>query len=174
MKEKWVDIKGYEGLYQISNLGNLKTLERDYINNFGYKVHVKEKLMSYSVRSGYYVVVLHKNGARKSKQIHRLVAQHFLNNPENKPIVNHKDFNIKNNLVSNLEWCTQRENVAWSICNMRKRRIVTTREMYGISLKNKKHKYEVTIDRKYYGNFSNLEDAKKKRDEVLNELNITI
>ena len=163
--EIWKDIKGYKGLYQVSNLGNVKYLP---------KYHTKQEgIMKYTLRSGYRCVNLRKNGTRTSKQIHRLVAEAFIPNPECKKIVNHKDFDRQNNKVDNLEWCSQKENVRLSSCNMKgKVKIFNGKENYGIS---KKHgKYEVTIKRKYYGRYSDKEEAKKERDKILLELGIEL
>lgn len=164
-KEIWKDIKGYENLYQISNLGRVKSLPKYHKKN--------ESIMKYTLRSGYRTLVLRKNSKRKSKQIHRLVAEAFIPNPDNKYIVNHKDYNRQNNNVENLEWCTQKENVNWSKCNMiGGNRILKSENDYGIS---KKHgKYEVTIKRKYYGRYNTKEEAEKIRDKALLELGIVL
>lgn len=94
MKEEWRDIKNYEGKYQVSNLGRVRSLDR-YVNSVNGKRKAKEKIMSFTTRSGYSVLVLRKNNMRKSKQVHRLVAEAFIPNINNKPFVNHKDFNRK-------------------------------------------------------------------------------
>lgn len=103
MKEIWKDIKGYEGLYQISNLGRVKSLGNEY--------RKKEKYLKlqYS-RDGYQRLGLRKSGVAKCEYIHRLVAIAFIPNPLNKPQVNHIDGNKQNNKVNNLEWVTPFEN----------------------------------------------------------------
>ena len=100
-KEIWKDIKGYEGWYQVSNLGNVKSLNRGNRNG--------RKLVPNSGR--YKGVFLCMNGSKLRRNIHRLVAETFLKNIENKPFVNHKDGNKFNNEASNLEWCTHYENM---------------------------------------------------------------
>lgn len=98
-KEIWKDIEGYEGLYQVSNLGRVKSNLR------------KGKILkSNSTYDGYYNVTLSKNGKLKTYRIHRLVCIAFLDNPLNKSEVNHIDGNKKNNNIENLEWCTRSEN----------------------------------------------------------------
>lgn len=101
--EIWKDVKGYEGLYQVSNLGRVKSLDYD-----GSK---KERIMSpYNVH-GYSRVRLFNDKKRVSTSVHRLVAGAFISNPENKPFVNHIDGNKSNNKIENLEWCNNSENL---------------------------------------------------------------
>lgn len=103
INEKWKDIIGYEGFYQVSNKGRVKrTAEK-----FPYKEHY---LKAISNRYGYLYVCLCIKNKHKVKTIHRLVAQAFIPNDENKPCVNHIDGNKTNNNVGNLEWCTHSEN----------------------------------------------------------------
>ena len=98
MKEEFRDIVGYEGLYQVSNLGNVRSKKTN------------KQLYYSSSTKGYLRVGLFKDKKRKMFYIHRLVAQTFINNENNKPCVNHKDCNILNNRADNLEWCTHKEN----------------------------------------------------------------
>lgn len=99
MLEIWKDIKDYEGLYQVSNLGRVKSLANR-------SNHKKELILKQHKYKGYYKVNLCKNGKRKLCSVHRLVAEAFIQNPENLPCVNHKDENKLNNCIENLEWCT--------------------------------------------------------------------
>lgn len=111
MKEIWKDIKGYEGIYQVSNLGRVRSLNRTYILNNGNPQSAKGQIMSqYDTKDGYKGIKLRGLCVRKSFRVHRLVAQTFIPNPENLPEVNHKDENKHNNIVSNLEWCTPKYN----------------------------------------------------------------
>lgn len=103
MNEEWRDIKGYEGLYQISNLGRVKSL--------GNNKSKKEKILKPRKTCGYLNVVLSKEGKRNSYQVHRLVAQSFIPNLNNYKEINHKDENKSNNCIENLEWCTREYNV---------------------------------------------------------------
>lgn len=112
MEEIYRDISGYEGIYQISNLGNIKRLEYQRYNKLtktysNYKEHYLKPLLS--VR-GYKVVSLCKNGVVKLNPVHRLVAETFIENLCNYNCVNHIDGDKTNNKVDNLEWCTYKEN----------------------------------------------------------------
>lgn len=106
MEEIWKEIKGYEELYQVSNLGRVKSLDR-VISNRNYKGKL---LKSSKTKGGYLQVSLWKENKLKRCYIHRLVAEAFLPNPLNLPCVNHKDENKTNNHVENLEWCSYEYN----------------------------------------------------------------
>jgi len=110
--DQWVDVKGYEGIYVINISGKVKSLTRYVGNRFkNSKSLVKEKFLNISVNGGYPRVALHKKGVTVWRRLHRLLAISFIPNPENKPQVNHKDGNKLNYKLSNLEWCTSKENV---------------------------------------------------------------
>ena len=113
MQEIWKDIEGYEGLYQISNLGNVKSVERIVKRGPNFKP-VRERLLSVGDKDGYKHVILSKNGKPKTGWVHRLVAEAFLSNPDKLPVVNHKDENPANNCVENLEWCTHSYNNSYN------------------------------------------------------------
>ena len=107
MEEVWKDIEEYEGLYQVSNLGRVKSLNRYIISSNGKTLFYKEKILKLRKnKHGYLYVFLYKNTVQKFYTIHRLVANAFIENPNNYPCINHKDENKENNKVSNLEWCT--------------------------------------------------------------------
>lgn len=98
--EIWKQIKGYEGLYEISSCGRVK--------------NKKGTILKPSVtRTGYPHLSLCKNGKTKSVSVHRIVAEHFIPNPNNYPVINHKDENRQNNTVENLEWCTYSYNASY-------------------------------------------------------------
>ena len=123
MQEIWKPVKNYEGLYEISNLGNVKTLKRTWkVFNYQSKkyqnMHNVEKILIGSIsKCGYKQVLLTRNNKKQIKLVHRLVAEAFLDNYDEKPCVNHKDGNKLNNNLENLEWCTYAENSnhAWKI-----------------------------------------------------------
>ena len=108
LNEQWKDIKGFEGCYQISSLGRIKSLERQDSKG---RLR-KERILSQNKKDdkGYHTANLYKDGKNQYKRVHILVAEAFIPNPNNKPEVNHIDGNKSNNSVSNLEWNTTKEN----------------------------------------------------------------
>ena len=103
--ECWKDIEGYEGLYQVSNLGRVKSLRRSAVLGKNIR-EVKEKIIKpFITNKGYYQILLSKKGKTSHKYVHRLVAMAFIPNPNEYIIINHKDENPLNNCVDNLEWC---------------------------------------------------------------------
>lgn len=134
--EIWKDIKGYEGFYQVSNLGRVKSLERDVYHPRGTIIrHMEEKILVQNIgKLGYAYVNLNLNGKRKTIKTHRLVAEAFIPNPENKPQVNHKDEVKSNNVVDNLEWCSAQENANYGT------RIQRQKQTYKDNYKNGKNK----------------------------------
>ena len=111
--EEWRDIKGYEGRYQVSNLGRVRSL-RD--NHGNYREKIRATILN---KEGYNYISLYKEGKIKMCLVHRLVAEAFIDNPNNYKEVNHKDENKQNNSVSNLEWCTAEYNCNYGTRNKR-------------------------------------------------------
>lgn len=107
MNEIWKDIKGYENLYQISNMGRVKSLDRIDNNNH----HKKEQILKIKEYKGYCYIKLSKCGKQTQFLLHRLVAENFIPNPENKPCIDHINTDKTDNRVENLRWVTQKENV---------------------------------------------------------------
>ena len=108
--EKWEDIDGYIGLYQVSNLGNIKSVERFRTN--GKSGYIQQsKILKTGNRNGYLFVNLCKDGVVKSFKVHRLVAEHFIPKPENKPEIDHINTDKTDNRVENLRWVTHKENM---------------------------------------------------------------
>jgi hypothetical protein len=101
MKEEWLNVKGFEGLYMVSSLGRVKSIRYE-----------RNKLLSSCIDNlGYMIVGLCDSGIQRTSRVHRLVALAFIPNPENKPMVNHIDEVKSNNNVGNLEWATAKENM---------------------------------------------------------------
>lgn len=136
MVENWLSVIGYEGIYEVSDRGRVRSLDREvsYTTPGGLPVSypVKGKYLKFGNTSGYFSVVLCKNGDPVSYLVHRLVATAFLANPENLTDVNHKDGNKHNNNIENLEWCTRSHNVqhAWDnkLCTVSENFVNSARE----------------------------------------------
>lgn len=133
-KEIWKNIKGYEGLYQVSNLGRIKSLPK-------YNCKTEKILKTHiSRRDGRCSVLLCKNPyTRERLSIHRLVANAFIENPNNLPEINHKDENPKNNIYTNLEWCNRKYNMNYGtlpqrINNKNKKAVIGFNENMQIKL----------------------------------------
>lgn len=114
MEEIWKDIQGYEGFYQISNLGRVRSLERIAPSGKFVKQIIRKQLKD---KDGYCIVGLNKNKSQKTHKVHRLVANAFIENTDNLPEVNHKDEDKTNNEVSNLEWCNAKYNLTYGSRN---------------------------------------------------------
>lgn len=117
--EIWKDVKGYEGIYQVSNLGRIKTLERTIEFNRRGKIEervIKERILTGEKRKAnkkgqyYKRISLIKDGILRRVPLHRVILETFVPNPNNLPVANHLDGNPENNRLSNLEWCTHSEN----------------------------------------------------------------
>lgn len=146
MNETYKDIQGYEGKYQISNLGNVYSLITNKI--------LKPRL----TLDGYYQVDLCKDGVKRHLYIHRLVAQSFLDNPKNYKIVNHKDENFKNNVYYNLEWCTAKYN-----CNYGTR-------LQRIATKNNKPILQFDLNGNFIKEYESITQASKELNNSLNNI----
>jgi hypothetical protein len=124
MEEIWKDVEEYEGLYQVSDKGNVKS------QYWGGKI-LKPK----TDKDGYKMIYLSKYGKKSIKKVHRIVATTFIDNPKNLPQVNHKDENKANNDVNNLEWCTQQYNLRYGTA--RERQVEHT-DYKKLAMKNRK------------------------------------
>lgn len=138
MQEIWKSINGYEGKYEISNLGRVRS------NSKHKKINEDKCLSPAPNKRGYLTVSLFKNGKHLTKKIHRLVAQAFLPNPENKPQVNHIDGDKTNNCVDNLEWATQEENI--------------------------QHSYKLGLHKRFFGKDNHLSKTVIQYDLKMNEI----
>lgn len=161
-REIFKDIKGYEGIYRVSNLGRVYSVKRGIIVSL-----IKKK-------SGYYTVNLYKNGEMRTFLIHRLVACNFIENPNNLPQINHKDGDKSNNKVENLEWVSGAENMRHAYENnvggFKEKALATINEI------NNRYSYKKVIFKK--GNeilsFNSVSEAANllglKRDCIINSI----
>ena len=119
MEETWKDIPEYEGLYQASTLGRIRSVERFVPGKKGFFKLMKSVILKHTTAGrGYASVMLSKNGVTKRWNVHRLIALTFIPNPNNLPEVNHKDENKKHNVCSNLEWCDSKYNANYGHRNI--------------------------------------------------------
>lgn len=163
-EEIWKDIAGFEGIYQISNFGRVKSLGRYSIQ----KHWVTEKLLnSHPNNSGYLDVSLYDNGKRIHKKIHRLVAEAFIPNPNNLPEVDHIDTNKYNNHVSNLRWCTSSENHLNPITRKHRSDNLKGRKLSQEQIKKMSKQVNVYKDSKFICSFSSYQEMDKQSKDVL-------
>ena len=167
MIEEWRTIEGYEGLYEVSSYGQVRSFDR-YVKYSDGRIHLhKGKVLSpIKDKDGYLQVVLNCNGKRKRIKVHRLVAQAFILNIDNLPQVNHKDEDKTNNRVDNLEWCTAKYNVNFGTARIRSRD-TNIKNGYWTGLNKKEYKkkyYEENKDKikEYMRNYSHQYYLKKK------------
>lgn len=121
MTEKWKPVRGYEGLYEVSNLGSVRSLPRQ-----AGKFRIKGRVLKQAKgRTGYLLVGLSKDGITKTVGVHRLVAEAFVENPEHKETVNHINEDKADNRANNLEWLTLRENIHYGTRAERARATIT-------------------------------------------------
>lgn len=168
MEEIWEPIEGYEGLYEVSNLGRVRSLE--FRNGSGTHKRVRY-LNSTDNGHGYKIIGLKVNGKRKNHYVHRLVAMAFIPNPDNLPVIDHIDHDRANNSATNLRWMTQGDNVRYSrslMCKPRQKPMTNTGERY-ISRQKRDGRYRLTVGRKQIGVYDTINEAVEVRDEILKE-----
>ena len=165
--EEWRSIPGYEGLYEVSNLGRVKSLEISYTRKNGIMDHKPEMILSPKNNgTGYFIVCLYKNKTHKYYLIHRLVALTFIPNPDNLPCVNHLDEDKTNNRVDNLEWCDHKYNSNYKgVLKRRSQRMKENGIYEKNALKRRKYPDTVGLDKKEYRNYYMREYRKRKRGQ---------
>ncbi len=164
MQENWKDVVGYEGYYKVSDKGRVMTVAREFIKSNGRKCLVKEQILSQGVVRGYKCVDLKVSGNRKTMRVHRLVSMAFIGEPS-KEMVNHKDGNKTNNILSNLEWATRSENELHAYYT-------------GLKKSNEKHKKAIVESNKKRRTLANdtvkyIRNSNKSQYELANELGIS-
>jgi len=146
--EVWKDIKGYEGLYQISNFGQVKSLSRKALRRYGTYRTITERILK-PQKDVYLHVTLYKEGIGKIVAIHKLVAEAFIPNPNKYPQVNHKDENKHNNYDNNLEWCSRLYNANYGTSRKR------------LSAKRCKIVQQFDLDGKFIAEYNSLNQLKE-------------
>lgn len=141
-KEEWKDVVGYEGLYKVSNCGNVISLDRITTNRWGKYLKKGKTMNQRQDKTGYLKVELTKNKNTKLVSVHRLVAEAFIPNPNNYPCVNHKDENKQNNYIDNLEWCTQKYNVNYGNAIRLRSKKILQYDLNGVFIKEWLNCYE--------------------------------
>ena len=164
MEEIWKDIEGYEGLYQVSNLGRVRSLDRIIPSKLKNNNFVKKKGKIIQLRKkkdGYVQVKLKKDGSQKLMSVHRLVAKAFIDNPNNYEIVNHKDNNPENNNEKNLEWCTQSYNIKYSYNQKRSKSPKYWKGKLGINHCRAKQVNQYDLNFKYINTYGSIGEAER-------------
>lgn len=127
VNEIWKPINGFEGLYEVSNTGLVRSMDRVIVTKRGVKKPLKGKILKPNMNDGYAYICLSKDGKELKYKAHRLVAEAFIPNPDNLPYINHKNECKSDNRVENLEWCTKWYNEHYgtfhekSVTNLRKK-----------------------------------------------------
>lgn len=160
--EEWRNIKDYEGFYQVSNLGRVRSLDR-VINNRFFKGQIRKPKLD---RYGYLVVNLSMNKKAKFYTIHRLVAKAFLESPNNFPEVNHKNEIKTDNRVENLEWCTTQYNSSYG---SRAEKIIETRNKKELK-KAEKPVIMMTLEGKQINEYKSMSEASRQNNISIGNL----
>lgn len=156
--EIWKDVVGYEGFYKVSNKGNVHSVNRR--DSRGIKCGGRALKPAYT-KAGYLKVVLCKNGMRYYKMLHRLVAETFIPNPNNYTFINHIDNNPQNNIINNLEWCTQSYNIKYAYLYGNAKPTKGCFKKNNIPY-NRKKVNQYSLKNEYISTFNSIKEASQK------------
>jgi len=170
MQEIWKDIKGFEGSYQVSNLGNIRSLTRKVNTFYGVRTVKGKILKPLKTNTNYFRVDLKQNQKHNYLSIHKLVAETFIPNPNNYPVINHKDNNPLNNCLDNLEWCTQSYNVQYAYKNGNAKPTTGCFKKGNIP-HNRKKVNQYSKDGKFLRTFISIKEAASSVDTVPSNIN---
>lgn len=155
--EHWLPIEDYEDLYQVSNYGRVKSLERKITHRNSLKT-IKERILKQkTTKNGYQVVTLCKDGKQKMFFVHRLVASAFISNQNNYEQINHKDENKCNNHVENLEWCTAKYNVNYGARNKN-----VSKLLIGKNNPRSKQVIQLTLDNQFIRTWDSIREIERE------------
>lgn len=154
-EEIWRPVVGYEGYYEVSNLGRVRSLDREVYAGHGATMIKKGRVLAQTNNHKYKNVHLSIDGHARKPTVHRLVAEAFLENPDNLPMVNHKDENPHNNNVNNLEWCTCKYNNNYGTKNERISKAMTNG-------KNSKGVLQYDLEGNLVGAFPSMKQATRE------------
>ena len=159
MEDIWKDVSGYEGLYQVSCSGLIRSIDK-IINGCNYKPRriIGKILTPYISLNGYLTITLSKNNVLKNHRLHRIIAKAFLSNPQNLPEINHKNENKRDNNITNLEWCTKLYNIRYGN-GISKRSKLNTNQVFSI-LKDGRTLKEIAKD--YNVHFTTISQIKRR------------
>lgn len=160
--EEWRPVKGYDGIYEVSNFGRVRSLDRCVVCSNGVRNISGQIIKPYTDTYGYKVVKLRNGKTRKMFFVHRLVATSFICNPNNLPVVNHKDENKENNHSDNLEWCTEKYNTNYGSGKFRKANTW------------KKRIEQLTLDGKHVAFYDSAADLERLTGGKYNRKNISM
>ena len=160
-KEIWKPVVGYEGLYEVSNVGRVRSLPRDIIQSNGKKIRTKGKILILWLQNkGYKMTCLRRDNRSKFKLVHQLVGKAFIPNPDNKPFIDHINGNRSDNRVENLRWCTAKENSNFELA--KKHASDAIRGKTGVLCPNSKSVSQFTLDGKYIRTFGSGCEAERE------------
>jgi hypothetical protein len=187
--EVWKDVVGFEDYYEVSNTGKVRRKDHITVYKNGARARFSQTILKPSVfKKGYLMVFLSVKSKKKAKSVHRIVAEAFIPNPENKETVNHIDCDKTNNHVSNLEWLSNEENIQHSVENgryeyrderkrlgRRKQKGNYTSQYYGVSFDKRCNKWfsQITVNGKksFLGYFDDESDAAQAYINKATEIN---
>jgi len=160
--EVWKDITDYEGYYQVSNLGRVKSLKRYMFTKRGYLFPVKERILKNGFdKDGYHQVVLVKNRRRKTSRVHQLVAIQFIPNTNRLPIINHVNGIKHDNRPENIEWCTHQYNAAYTYSHLGRRGITYNKGKLGAKNPLSKYIIQMSVNNKKIKTWPGMSEASR-------------
>jgi hypothetical protein len=163
-KEIWKPVVGYEGVYEVSNKGRIKSVER-IVDAKNHKIHKRESIRNLKIHNGYYYITLSKNSKNETLAVHRIVAMAFLDKPNEKNHIDHINTNRLDNRVENLKWCTRLENARNPITRQnvilahKNESYLKKAQMAKIISGKAKIVYKYSVENKYIESYESISNA---------------